>query len=349
MLYRYYDVAADPDRPIHRGSQRNRGCPDRVCWATGRYRVCLRGCSRQRQIPIGEGWAVTIDSSSRNATLKKSRWIEQGSPVRPFRAGESTYDKSIALDASTIGDITVTVAVRADRSEELAILDSIYTAADGYPFFPFRNKAHDLDYTSSTDFFEEVVDANIDRLDSTVHLGRDGSGPERVEAVQSAVLEKELDPSDTLVILDGNEEKAKRFGRAVAGISDEVPPVATCIQSEFYYPSSLLADLCASHLAYEIDHPRHCSEVTPKTPITKEDFSHYWGKAYHSMLKSSDPAQITPITQRRGDTVRTRVNCWFEGYMGGGEPYPTDHSVQATVRYAERQGYDELAARLSEI
>lgn len=35
--------------------------------------------------------------------------------------------------------------------------------------------------------------------------------------------------------------------------------------------------------------------------------------------------------------------------MGGGEPFPTDRSVNAVVRYAERQGYDELAAKLAEI
>jgi hypothetical protein len=46
--------------------------------------------------------------------------------VRPFRAGEAAYERSIAIDASTIGDITITVAVSAGRTDELAILDSIY-------------------------------------------------------------------------------------------------------------------------------------------------------------------------------------------------------------------------------
>lgn len=74
--------------------------------------------------------------------------------MNPFTAGETTYDRSIAIDASTVGDITVTVGVSADRTDELEILDTIYTAAEGYPFFPFRDKSHDLDYDSSVEFYE---------------------------------------------------------------------------------------------------------------------------------------------------------------------------------------------------
>ncbi len=269
--------------------------------------------------------------------------------MRPFRATESTYTQSIAIDASTIGDVTVTVAVHASRQDEIAILDSIYAAAEEYPFFPFRDKSQDLTHTCHTDFFENVIESNTDHLVSTVHLGTDGSNTERIEAVQSAVLVKQLDPSDSLVILDGNEEKAKRFGRATVGISDDLPPIATCIQSELYYPSSLLADLCASWLAYEISHPRHCAEVTPETTITKQDLNQYWGPAYHSMMNSSKQIQVEPITRRRAETVRTRVNCWFEGYMGGGDSFPNDRSVNGIVAYTEREGYHELAARLSDL
>ncbi len=43
------------------------------------------------------------------------------------------------------------------------------------------------------------------------------------------------------------------------------------------------------------------------------------------------------------------MNCWFEGYMGGGDPYPTDGSIKPIVNYAKRCGYDELAKRLSEV
>lgn len=269
--------------------------------------------------------------------------------MRPFHTGDTTYKRSIAVDASTDGDITVTVAVSASRTDELDILDSIYTAAEGYSFFPFRDKSQDLEYEDSIGLFEAVIDANTDRLEATAYLGNDGSDPERVEAVQSAVLVEELGLSDALVILDGNENKAERFGRAITAISDSCSPIATCIQSELYYPTFLLADLCASYLAHEIDHPRHCSEVTPSTPVTKEEFSNYWGSAYNSVVNSSDQIDTEPIEQHRADTVPTRLNCWFEGHMGGGEPMPFDTSVQPIVRYVRDQGYEELATRLSEI
>lgn len=269
--------------------------------------------------------------------------------MRPFRAGESVYDRSIAIDASTIGGITVTVAVSATRTDELAILDTIYAAADGYDFFPFRDKSHDLTYSESIDFFEAVIDANTDRIAATVHLGDDGSDPERIEAVQSAVLVTEIDSPNSLVILDGNEDKAERFGRAIDGITAEIPPIATCVQSELYYPASLLADLCARHLAYQIDHPRHCGEITPSTPITKERFNHYWGKCYNAMINSSDSIPIAQIEQHRAETVPARMNCWFNGHMGGGDPVPFESSIQPIVQCARDNGYEELAARLSEI
>lgn len=269
--------------------------------------------------------------------------------MRPFRAGETTYERSVAIDASTIDGLTVTVAVTADRTDELEILDSIYAAAEDHSFYPFRNKSHDIEYQESKDLFEIAVESNEHFLTATTHLGNDGSDRERVEAVQSAVLVKELGLTDALVILDGDEHKAERFGRAITGISDTRPPTATCIQSELYYPSSLLADLCASHLAYEIEHPRHCTELTPTAPITKEEFNDHWGPAYNSLITSSDQIETEPIKQRRAETVRTRINCWFEGYMGGGEPMPYDQSVQPIVQYARAEGYEELATKLSQV
>lgn len=269
--------------------------------------------------------------------------------MRPFRAQGSIYEQSIAIDASTIDGITVTVAVEAQREDELDILNGIYTASDGYDFYPFRNKSHDLEYQESIDLFDTVIDANGAYLTATAHLGNDGSNPERVEAVQSAVLAHQLASSDKLVILDGDEDKADRFGSAIAGIADEIPPVTTCIKSELYYPTSLLADLCASHLAYTIDHPRHCSNVVPEAPETKTEYADYWGQAYSSMVTQRHPVEIEPITQRNAQTVPRRIDCWFNGYMGGGKPHGEGRSVKPIVEYTRQKGYDELARRLSEV
>lgn len=269
--------------------------------------------------------------------------------MRAFRSTDAKYYRSIAADTSTINDISVTTVVRANRDEELEILDSIYSAAEGHPFYPFRDKSHDLVYSDSVDFFEEVVESNLERVTTAVHLGRDGSDEERVEAVQSAILVNQMNPHDELVILDGAADKGDRFANAYDGISRTLPPLATCIQSELYYPSSLLADITSSHLAFQIEHPRHTSEVTPETPIAKEAYNDQWGKAYNSMVTESVDTSLESIPRRRAETVRTRIHCWYEGCMGGGPPYPTDRSVNPIVKYAQQQGYDELAARLSEV
>ena len=105
----------------------------------------------------------------------------------------------------------------------------VHAAAEGYPFFPFRDKSHDLTYEDSVGFFETVVQDNSQYLKATTHLGRDGSDPERVEAAQSAVLAEQVGVEDSLVILDGNEDKAERLRRAIMGISGSCPPMATYI------------------------------------------------------------------------------------------------------------------------
>lgn len=122
--------------------------------------------------------------------------------MRAFRTTDAEYNRSIAADTSTVSGVSVTAVVQANRDEELEILDSIYSAAEGLPFYPFRDKSNDLVYSDSTGFFDAVVERNLERLGTAVHLGRDGSDEERVEAVQTAILVNQLDPQDELVILD---------------------------------------------------------------------------------------------------------------------------------------------------
>lgn len=269
--------------------------------------------------------------------------------MHPFRAGDSTYKRSIAIDASTIGNVTVTVAVSSTRINEVDILDSIYNAAEGYDFYPFRNKSNDINNGADIGLFEKVISANDRRLKATAHFGDDKPNSERIEAVQSAILVEELQTPDTLIILDGNENKAKRFGHAISGISSDIPPIATCIQAELYYPTSLLADLCASYLAHEIDRLRHCSEAILPAPVSKKEYNNHWGKAYSSMVNLSNDIRIEPLQQYHAGTVGQRVNCWFKGYMGGGNSHPVEQSVRPIVQYARSEGYEKLAAKLSEI
>jgi hypothetical protein len=122
-------------------------------------------------------------------------------------------------------------------------------------------------------------------------------------------------------ILDYNSPYLKATAHLGQGGSDP----------ELYYLTSLLADLCASHLAYQIDHPRHCSQETPTAPVTKEEFNHLWRPANNEIVNFSSPVYTETIEQRRAETVPTRRICWFEGVMGGGEPVQFESSVRAIV------------------
>lgn len=269
--------------------------------------------------------------------------------MRPFRSNDSKFNESIAIDASTNSDITVTVAVSTKRSAELDILDSIYEASRGHDFYPFRDKSNNLTGSDCKNLFESVIEANEDWITATTHLGHDNSDTERIEAVQSAVLVDRLNPTGSLTILDGDQNKATRFGRAIGGLTPDCPPVGTCLQAELYYPTSLLADLTASYLSHTITHPRHCSETTPSAPISKVEFSNQWGKAYSSMVNCTDGVPVEQITQRRADTVTGRVQCWFNGFVGGGHTSNANVSIRPVIKHARREGYERVANRLSEI
>ena len=54
----------------------------------------------------------------------------------PFRTESDTYSTSVAMDASTVGDTTVTAAVYASRELEPAVLEAIYDHGSGIEFKP---------------------------------------------------------------------------------------------------------------------------------------------------------------------------------------------------------------------
>lgn len=265
-----------------------------------------------------------------------------------FRAGEATFRRSIALDASTVGSVTVTVAVPATRDEEWTVLDSIYGAAEGIDFRPFLHKSNDLKYDANVEFFESLSRSAPTATLATTHLGRDGSNPERVEAVQSALLVSELADSNTLV--DGGEQKANAFVRAIDRIVSEIPPTTHCIRAEQYFPTALLADICASHLAHQIASGRDCILVTPIAPEVKSEYGNKWGKAYSSLFETQTTYDRAPVPTKRGRSVRERVRCWYEGYVAvNDERYPMTDSVTPVVHFAEKRGFRRLADWLSEI
>lgn len=267
-----------------------------------------------------------------------------------FTVGDATFTRSIALDASTVDSVTVTVAVSATRTEEWEVLDSIYDAAECIDFRPFLHKANDLQYDAHVEFFESLChDAPVELL-ATTHFGRDGSDPERVEAVQSALLVSEVATSGTLVLVDGGEAKASTFTRAISGVVPEPPPTTHCVRSEQYFPTALLADICASHLAHQITNPRDCTTVTPSSPETKSRYDGAWGRAYSSLFETNVNYERAPLPSRRGRSVRERVRCWYDGTVAAGDDeYPMTDSLTPVVNVAKERGFQRLADEFVEM
>lgn len=270
--------------------------------------------------------------------------------MRDFTTGDVSFSYSIALDASTVGSVTVTVAVPATRDEEWEVLDSIYSTAKHIDFKPFLDKANDLQYDANVGFIESMSRNAPTEVLATTHFGRDGSDPERVEAVQSALLVSELAESDALVLVDGGRSKATAFTRAMTGVTSTVPATTHCIRAELYFPTALLADICASYLAHTITRPSDCATVTPVAPESKREYDDKWGKAYSALYENEVAYDRTAVPTRRGRSVSERIRCWYDGRVAtvDGEPPMTD-SLAPIVQFAKKNGFQRLAEQFSEI
>jgi len=270
--------------------------------------------------------------------------------VCDFTTGEEAFSRSIARDASTVGRVTVTVAVLATRTEEWDVLDSIFSHSEEIGFRPFLDKANDLQYDENVAFFESVSRTAPDRIGATTHFGRDGSDPERVEAVQSAIHVTEFSDSDALVLVDGGREKASTFVKAVGGIASTIPATTHCIRAEQYFPTALLADICAGCLAHEIARPEDCRTVSPVAPESKRKYDAKWGKAFSSLYDTPVAYERTPVSTKRGRTVSERIHCWYEGHVATDEmECPMTDSLAPIVRFAGANGYQQVVERLSEL
>lgn len=259
------------------------------------------------------------------------------------------------MDASTVGDTAVTVAVHATRRQELAILDSIYEHSDELGFKPFYNKANDFEYDSRREFSERIIEANRGKIAAFAHdRGEGNTNLQQVEAVHSAIHVNDylVSESDPLVIIDGNEQKAVPFVEALSGLRTELPTVAHCLKSEYYYPNALLADLTASYLAHAIERGEYnYSDPILQVPFAKQARDDDWGKAFSGMFQNNLDYTPAELPTHRGDTVRERVCCWYEGAVfpdQGAEP-PFSDSLNPVVRALEDDGYEELAEILSQL
>lgn len=275
----------------------------------------------------------------------------------PFQTPSENFSSSIVMDASTIGGTTVTVAVHAHREQEPAILDSIYEHGAGIGFKPFYHKANSFEHQVRRDFCEDLIRDQQHRITAFSHdLHLDGNtDTQQIEAVHSAIHVHDLLSRHTrnpLVIVDGNEQQATPLIKALSGLRSEVPVVAHCQQSESYYPTALLADLASSHLAHSIENQcGNPTDVVLSSPRAKQKRSSDWGTAFSATYANGAEYAPPELPSLRGESVRERVNCWYEGAVAqnGGNDRPLTDSLTPVVNALERNGYDDVASMLREL
>lgn len=275
--------------------------------------------------------------------------------LQPFRLPSTELSSSIAMDASTVGDTTVTVAVAAAREEEPAILETLYDYGATTDFKPFYEKANNFEHQDQREFCEAVIQAQETRLAAFAHRReQDGNANiEQVEAVHSAIhVDDLLDDVDPLVIVDGNEQQAKPFVQALSGLRTDQPAIAHCLKSEHYYPTALLADLTANYLAHCIENGRYDRGSSPlAAPRAKEARADEWGQAFSAMYRNGTEYTPTDLHNMRGESVRERIYCWYEGAVASdnGAERPVSDSLNPVIQALRRDGYDELADRLAQL
>lgn len=277
----------------------------------------------------------------------------------PFRTHSGDYATSIVMDASTVGETTVTVAVHAPREREPAILNGIYNYGSDLGFKPFYNKANDFEYTDRRAFTENLIEEFHPHLSAFAHHQRSDSNEDtqQVEAIHSAIhVHDRLTAASErpVVIVDGNEQQARPFVRALSGLRDELPDVAHCQRSEYYYPTALLADIASNYLAHRIDRghpPSAVDDLVLDVPIAKYARSAEWGQAVSTLYQDGINYVPAALPALRGNSVREHVQCWYRGAVApnSGADTPMSDSLTPVVNALERNGYEKLAGIIREL
>lgn len=236
---------------------------------------------------------------------------------------------------------------------ELSILDSLYGNGDDIDFKPFYHKASDFEHEEYQQFFESVIEDADEYLFALRHQHEDTRDTEQVEAVHSALLAHDLSvvERDTLVLLDGGRPKGEAFVRAYEGVSDERPAVVHCQRAEGYYPTALLADLAANYLAHRFARGVFAGETLPvSAPFGKRMHSR-WGAAYNGLYESDREYEPESLPARRGERVRERVRCWYDGSVAThrSADRPSTDSINPAIHAIRDAGYERIATNLSEL
>lgn len=276
--------------------------------------------------------------------------------MRPFQVPGTDGQSSIAVDSSTRDRATATVAVTVpDRETELDILENVCRSAreNGVSNFRlFNRKGRDIGITGNEQFFENVVDDNREHIHGYHHIKGGNETAHEVEVVHSALLVDSLLGSyeDRVVIIDGGDQKARPVVQALSGIRDVVPSVTYCLQSESYYPQSLLADLVGYYVSYLIENDLYdYTDPFFHAPYA-EQTEDRWGAAFSGMKSRKQEYRVLDIAEMRGDTPRDRAKCWYHGGMArhGGEK-PTTNSLTPLLRLASKKGHSNLHAELERL
>lgn len=291
--------------------------------------------------------------------------------MNPFRTPQETYDASIAIDASTVGSTTVTVATYATRRQELEILDSIYEHGGHKGVRPFIEKAADYDWSDSSirQMFADILDANGRHLRAVSHNSRvhGNSDTQQIEAVHSAILVDEMlregisnevlgqdvdAPPEPLIIVDGGEQSLQPFLDALSGLRPKSSAVTHCVKAELYYPSALLADFTANHLAHAIEEGTYsyADPILP-APVAKETKRTAWSNGIEGIKQRRGRLEPVDVKQQRGETASERVCCWYEGVLAPGRSAerPATDSINRVARHVTEQGYERLATRIRKL
>lgn len=276
--------------------------------------------------------------------------------MKSFRAGGIDYPTSIAVDASTYGDVTTAVAVPASRREEVDILAEIHEAADenGVEFVPFKSKSSHFSKDDHQAFFSQLIDANKSRL-AGLHFQHHSASRNQhyVEAVLTAILLDELRaelPTPWFALVDGDLNKVKTLAKACAGIGVDSPTLTHCYKSEWYYPHSLLADVSAGFLAWKLDTEKYdYSDPQFRVPAADRWRAEQWGKAFSFLQRKQQRSnyELLDTGTAIGNHETERMRIWYDGLMARGDPSP--HSFSAAthvIATVEQMGYERLAERL---
>lgn len=156
---------------------------------------------------------------------------------------------------------------------------------------------------------------------------------------------------DRMIIVDGNEQKARPVVNAIVGLRDTTPSVSHCVKSETYYPQSLLADLTASYVSHLLASDSYdYSDPFFEVPDAESSEGERWSKAYHSM-KTLDVGYVPGNTvQYIGNSPKERAKCWYHGGMAqNGASHPASDSINSIIQVSDRLGYEHLKAELERI